>query len=216
MREVLTPPRGRLRTYTIDGLAQELARRDGMPLWHNSARKPYGWQAASPWQSNAVLFEWGAIVINCLLRKGLNYGIGGMYVEFENVASPGDTVTPPDFTRGPSEGIDYYRGLADSSNRDYLRVPLIAGTLSTTDQEQFPLGNQGTFFAQTSGVQGVHGKEWSDAVNSVAFGAALVAFVDEDDASQDIVYARAYLSIDAQQPKLATSQIGFEWSHVYG
>jgi hypothetical protein len=145
------------------------------------------------------------------MRKGLNYGIGGMYMEFENTASPGDQVSPPAFTRDAGEGVEYYNGLSMSSDRDYLRVPLIASTLGISNETNFPKGNQPSFFAQTVGVAGVHGKPFSDANNSTVFGGALVAFVDEEDHTRDIVLSRFYLEVDKQQPKLSTSQIGFEW-----
>ncbi len=172
---------------------------------------PVGWRRATDFTHNDFLFEWGAIFANLLMRKGVNYGIGGMYLEFANVASPGDIVTPPDFTRYPENGVDYYNGLSTSPDLDYLRVPLVATTLQVSDTTKFPKGNQPTFFAQTRGLVGVHGKPFSDANNSVVFGGALVAFVDDADPTQDIVLSRFYLASDKQQPKLATSQIGFEW-----
>jgi hypothetical protein len=49
------------------------------------------------------------------------------------------------------------------------------------------------------------------ADNSTVFGGALVAFVDEDDHTRDLVLSRFYVSPRAQQPKLSTSQVGFEW-----
>lgn len=215
-REAVNPPDGRVRAYTVNELTQALARLDGLSSWDAGRKLPFGWQDPKQWRKNDILKEWGAIFVNLLLRKGLNYGIGGMYIEFENVASPGDPVDVPVFTRGPGEGIDYYNDLSGSSTRDYLRIPIIAGTLSSSDETEFPLGNVSTFFAQTSGVAGVHGKGWSDAYNSVAYGGALVTFVDDDDFTRDIVLARAYFEPGDQQAKLPTSQVGYEWEHVYG
>ena len=169
------------------------------------------WQPLGDFTPNALLYEWGAIFGNLLRRQGLNYGIGGMYMEFENVASPGDPVSVPAFTRDAGEGVEYYNGLALSGDRDYLRVPLVATSMDSTDETNFPKGNRPIFFAQTSGVEGVHGKGFSDADNSTVFGGALVAFVDEDDPTRDIVLSRFYLEVAKQVPKLATSEIGFEW-----
>jgi hypothetical protein len=134
-----------------------------------------------------------------------------MYLEFENVASPGDPVTVPDYDRETSSGVAYYNGLSSSLNRDYLRVPLIATSTGTSDAAEYPNGNRATFFAQTTGLTGVHGKSFSEAANSVIFGGALVALVDENDPTKDLVLSRFYLPVPNQQPKLATSQIGFEW-----
>lgn len=170
----------------------------------------------APWEPNALLYEWGAIFSQLILRRGLNYGIGGMYIEFENVNNPGDPVTAPTFTRDVGEGLDYYNALANSSNRDYLRVSIISGTLDTSDPVKFPKGNQPVFFAQTSGLVGVHGKPFSDVNNSTVFGGALVSFVDETDHTLDLVLSRSYVSTARQQVKLPTSQIGFEWRLTFG
>lgn len=172
---------------------------------------PAHWHPVTDFQHNNFLYEWGAIFARLLMRQGQNYGIGGMYIEYENVASPGDSVSPPTFTRDAGEGVQYYNGLAGNIDRDYLRVPLIAATLDSSDLSKFPLGNLPTFFAQTSGVAGVHGRSFSDVNNSTVFGGALVAFVDETDFTRDIVLSRFYLDISKQMPKLSTSQIGFEW-----
>lgn len=171
----------------------------------------WGWRNPGNWVHNDILYEWGALVGRLLLRQGLNFGIGGMYIEYANVASPGDPVTVPTVTRDADQGVDYYNDLADSADLDYLRVPLIAGTIDSSDSIKFPKDNQLTFFAQTSGVEGVHGKPFSDVNNSVAYGGALVAFVDDSDYTQDLVLSRFYFSVDEQMPKLATGQIGYEW-----
>lgn len=174
------------------------------------------WTPLSEFSHNDFLYEWGAIFANLLLRKGLNYGIGGMYIEFENTGSPGDPVSAPTFSRDPDEGVEYYNELAFSADRDYLRVPLVSGSLDSTDAAKFPRGNRPSFFAQTTGVAGVHGKAFSDVANSTVFGGALVAFVDDADATRDIVLSRYYVDVEKQQVKLSTSQIGFEWRLILG
>lgn len=172
---------------------------------------PQDWRPVSKFKPNLFLYEWGAIFANLLLRKGLNYGVGGMYLEFENVASPGDPVAAPDYGRGADQGVEYYAALSGSPDRDYVRVPLVAGTLTSTDAATFPNGNLASFFAQTAGVEGVHGKPFSDVNNSVVFGGALVAFVDEADHTRDLVLSRFYFDVADQVPKLATGQVGLEW-----
>jgi hypothetical protein len=169
------------------------------------------WRRKTDWVPNEVLYEWGAIVGNLLLRTGINYGIGGMYIEFENVPSPGNPVSPPTLTRDANQGVTYYNELVTNPIRDYLRVPLIAGLMNVSDVVNFPKGNLPTFFAQTQGVVGAHGKPFGDANNSVVFGGALVAMVDGADYTQDLVFSRFYLATDKQQPKLPTSQVGVEW-----
>ena len=80
------------------------------------------WTPSTVWKKNLVLYEWAALTGRLLNGLGTKYSIGGMYLEFENVASPGDTVTPPAFDR--SRTISYYNNLSGSADRDYLRVPL--------------------------------------------------------------------------------------------
>lgn len=170
-----------------------------------------GWVPKTEFGHNDFLYEWGAILAQLLLRRGLNYGIGGMYLEFENTASPGDPVTVPTFGRDADEGVNYYNGLYLSADRDYLRVPIISGSFGSSDTTNFPIGNRATFFAQSSGVEGVHGKPFTAAANSTCFGGALVAFVDEADPTRDLVLSRFYLEEAKQQVKLDNSQIGYEW-----
>ena len=216
-REVISPTqymRGAVRLHRVFGETKRCVPLDADYLPGTFAGmlfrgRPNGWWPLSDFSHNDFLYEWGKLFGNLLLRKGLQYGIGGMYIEFENVASPGDPVVTPTFNR--SEGISYYDDLAGSSDRDYLRCPLVAGTLEEGDTE-----NITTFFAQTSGVSGVHGKAFSDANNSKVYGGALVAFVDEEDPTRDLVLSRFYVLTAQQQVKLATSQIGFEWRLTLG
>jgi len=175
------------------------------------ARLPPGWRPVTPYRPNKVMYEWGAVVGRLLTQGSLEYKIGGMYIEYENVTDPDDVVSAPSFGRDSGDGVEYYNALSGSTNRDYLRVPLIAATMGTSDSAKFPKGNVPTFFAQTSGVSGVHGRPFSDVNNSKVFGGALVATIDEDDHTQDLVLSRFYLPTGEQQVKLATSQIGLEW-----
>jgi len=170
-----------------------------------------GWTPLGGFFPNAVLYDWGAVVAALLARKGLNYAVGGMYVEFENVAAGSAAVTPPPFGRGPGEGVAYYNALADSPDRDYLRVPLVAAAVDTTDPVRYPGGNRVTFFAQTAGLAGVHGRPFTEAARSTVFGAALAAFVDPADPTRDVVFSRFYLPASGQQPKTSGGQVGIEW-----
>lgn len=215
MTDVIDPAKyihGEVQTYRVHPMGQSMGKSTWLCL-PGPKKDPrfHFWTNPSGFTPNALLYEWGAIFGNLLRRQGLNYGIGGMYMEFENVASPGDPVSVPTFTRDAGEGVEYYNALSGSSDRDYLRVPLVATTMDSTNETNFPKGNRPIFFAQTSGVEGVHGKGFSDGDNSTVFGGALVAFVDEDDPTRDIVLSRFYLEIAKQVPKLSTSEIGFEW-----
>lgn len=163
---------------------------------------------------NQIQYDWGFIAAKAIGQGDSSYKIASMYIEFENVASPGDPVTIPTF--GRDEGTDYYDDLQSSSVRDFLRVPLT--TIPTigieTGFEAYftaPAGNKLTFFTQTQGTEGIHGKTFSDSVNSKVFGAALVATPVVADRTQDIVFARAYYSVADQTVKDASHQIGLSW-----
>lgn len=160
-----------------------------------------------PWRNNLVLYQWAEITAKLLATGDSRYRIGGMYLEFANVASPGNTVSPPSFNRDRT--VDYYNDLISSPTADYLRVPMTAITTESSGNglEQNIL----TCFARSSGLTGVHGKSFSYASNSVIYGAALVAFVDATDATQDLLFSCFYFDPADQQPKLSTSQVGLEW-----
>lgn len=165
------------------------------------------WTPSTDLKTNTVLYQWATVAAKLLTTGQANYRIAGMYLEFENVASPGDSVSVPTFDR--TRAVEYYDDLADSATKDYLRVPLTATQLlsSGTGLTQ----NQIVFFARSSGTVGVHGKSFSDANNSVIFGASLAAFIDNNDATQDLLFSSFYFDVADQQPKLATSQVGIEW-----
>lgn len=171
---------------------------------------PGFWQSQGEGEHNDTLYGW-ATIVGQLLRgspDGKQYPIGGMYIEFEN--NGGAAVSTPTFDR--SGGLDYYDSLSASVTRDYLRVPITASTLTSTDDELFPDGNLITFFAQTTGVVGVHGKTFSDSVSSRVYGGAIVSFPVAGDASQDIVHSRFNFTAAANQlVKLAGSQISLTW-----
>lgn len=165
------------------------------------------WLPQTAFKKNLVLNQWGTIVSKLLSSGDARYRIGGMYLEFENTASPGDPVSAPSFDR--TRDVTYYDDLAGSGNRDYLRVPMTASQL-LSDGDGF-VNNQIVFFARSGGTTGVHGKTFSDSVNSTVFGASLVAFIDDNDATQDLLLSSFYFATADQQQKLSTSQVGIEW-----
>jgi hypothetical protein len=165
------------------------------------------WTPKTEFKKNLVLNQWATIVAKLLTAGDARYRIGGMYLEFENVASPGDIVSAPTFDR--TRDVTYYDDLSGSVVRDYLRVPMTANQL-LTDGTGFN-NNQIVFFARSSGTTGVHGKTFSDSVNSTIFGASLVAFISNNDATQDLLLSSFYFDVADQQQKLATSQVGIEW-----
>lgn len=168
---------------------------------------------------NSIQRDWVRIACQTIGKGQSNYKIGGMYLEFENVASPGDPVAIPEFSQ--SAGREYYDGL--SGNQDYLRVPLIGDpTLSVSaDMTDFFSGdgvdnNTATFFSQSSGVAGVNGLEFSSSANSKLFGLALVAIPDWGDRSLDLIFGRAYYAEGDQIVKAIAHQIGVSWTQKFG
>lgn len=198
--------RGRVRPHYV--FKRRYASGAQQPLHFCRNKKHEWWYPAGGWDPNLVVYEWGAIVGKLLTVGELKYRIGGMYLEFEDVAAPGNPVSAPVFDR--TRDIEYYNNLG-SGGRDYLRVALTAATFGSSNAARYPKGNQPVFFARSQGVQGVHGTPFGYANNSVIFGAALVAFAHETDATQDLILSAYYFPTDEQQPKLATSQVGIEW-----
>lgn len=172
-------------------------------------QRPRFWGTPNPWDHNDWVKQWGAIVGRQLAEGDVRYRISGMYLEFENVSDPDDVVDFDPVSR--SQARSYYDGLIDDPIRDYLRVPMIATAFEQVDPDDEDSNYQLRFFAQTSGVIGIHGKEFSDAVNSKVFGGALVAMVDSGDATQDLILSRFYATSGNQMVKLASGQIGAEW-----
>lgn len=210
MREVIVPSnlvQGRVRLHrTISQVQRQPCR-----LPHG--KRPWWFDVGGDWDHNDWLYEWGSILGPLLQEGDQAYRIAAMYLEYENVADPDDVVTPPTVTR--DAGRNYYDELISDPARDYLRVPIIATTRDLLGTSVYDSqGIRLRWFAQTSGVVGTHGKEFSDAVNSKVIGGALVAMVDETDATQDLILSRFYASTSRQMVKLSNGQIGAEWEAI--
>ena len=171
-------------------------------------------------QPNQLQHTWGYVAAQCMGKGNRSYKIAAMYIEFENTASSGDPVTAPSYDR--SEGIEYYQDLALSADRDFLRVPLLVEPeigIETGYEDSFTEGESGnklTFFTQTQGTTGFHGKTFSDSVNSTIFGVALVATPEFSDPTKDVVGARTYFDVADQVVKLPNSQVGVTWDWTFG
>lgn len=152
-------------------------------------------------KSNLILFS-GADILAQLISGNPEFAVDAMYLEFQNLVSPSDPITPPAFDR--TGGVAYYNGLSGSPNRDFLRVPLTVSPLITPANANYA-GNQITFFGISEGTIGFEGKPFNPAVNSAVFGAALIATPDFGDQSQDVVFSRVYAGIDK-----ILKEVGFE------
>jgi len=191
MQETVRAPRGRVKFFHVEG---------GL------------WLPATAFRSNILTYGWAEVAARRLSGTAANYVARTMYLEFENVASPGDPVTAPTPVR--NEDVTYYTSL--SSPRDYLRVPMLATDIKSSDETGLtaPKNNIAVFLAQSSGTLGENGLTFSDTVNSKVYGVAIVASPDQGDPSQDIVIARYYPPTAEQQLKSPTGQIGVNWEIV--
>lgn len=161
--------------------------------------------------SNQLQWSWGEIACHLFGSGNPAFKISAMYIEFENTALIPST---PSYSR--EEGIEYYEGLATSGTKDFLRVPLLAEPSKTVASGYSNINfNRLTFTAQTSGVQGVHGKTFSDSVSSKVYGLALVATPVWSDRTQDLIFARKYYLTADQVAKQASSQIGVSWVETF-
>lgn len=200
--------RGRVRPHRV--------KPGGRPVYDRARRLwlPPGFAPASAWKHNQVQYDWGFSIAK-LAAGDLAYAPRTLYIEFANLADPDDTVDPPSFARSHEEGVDYYLDLRDSSDRDYLRIDVIAPQVRSSDEAVYPLGNQLVLYGVATVNTGVGGKSFAPGSNSKAYGGALVASPVADDPTRDVVLARAYFAADAQQIALATSQIGIEWEWTF-
>lgn len=174
-------------------------------------------------QPNQIQFSWGYVAAKQFGFKRqadrLDYSISAMYIEYENQANPADAVSISD-SFGRDVGIGYYNSLSSSATRDFLRIPLSiepavsvsSGYADLPDNQQ---GNQLTFFVQTSGVSGAHGKDFSSGVNSKVFAAALVAAPVFGDRTKDVIFARTVFNTGNRVTKEASAQIGITWDIAF-
>jgi hypothetical protein len=170
-------------------------------------------------QPNQIQYSWGYIAAKQIGYRPqpdrYNYNISAIYIEFENQADPEIEIAASAFDR--DLGVTYYNALVDSATRDFLRIPLtIEPTGNTVPgfEANLPLEqqiNKLTFFVQTAGTAGVHGKTFSHTVNSKVYAAALVAAPVFGDRTKDVVFARTIFAPANQVTKEASSQIGITW-----
>ena len=171
-------------------------------------------------QYNQIQYDWGAIATRCIGKGERNYRVSAMYIEFENVASPGNAVAIPTYER--SEGRSYYQDLQDSVNRDFLRIPLLyepSVRIQAGREDYFEEGLTGDvlrFAAQSQGSVGFHGKTFSAGTNSKVFGVALVATPVFSDPTQDLIFARTYFQTSEQLVVAASKSVGITWDVNFG
>lgn len=167
---------------------------------------------------NEWMYGWGVIAARVLGLRDLSYVPAALYIEFENVDDPEDAATVSDIDR--SDTIEFYENLSSDPSRDFLRVPFLLTpslSIATGYEDYIPAGqgNKLTFNAVTQGTEGVHGKPFSDSVNSKVSGVAVVATPSWSDRTRDVVYARDYYAVEEQVAKLPSSQVGIAYSLTF-
>jgi len=168
-------------------------------------------------RQNTLMTTWGFAAARLFGYGDTSYKISRIYVEYENVASPGDAVAVPTFD--VDDGRAYYDNLV--APQDYLRIPLsglpdtqIASGFENVFTEDVD-GNKLIFAGQTSGTAGENSVAFSDSVNSKVFGLALVAAPDDADKTKDVIVSRGYYPTADQKVKQASGQIGVTWELIF-
>ena len=117
------------------------------------------------------------------------------YLEFVN----GDPITPPDIY--PADSLAYYDQLATTSDRDYLRVPILSHTVKQGTDGQSIL----SLIIVSDGETGVHGKPFSASSRSRIYGLALLA--SQSNERTDMLFARHYYGPNEQLEKCADAGV---------
>jgi len=151
--------------------------------------------------NNMVLYTGADILASTL--AGLNKGVNGMYLEYNN-----NTPSAPSITR--ERDRSYYEGL--SSPAGYVRVPTIANPSLTASDENYT-GKVVQFIGVTDGSI-VNGPGIIDGT-SAYYSCSLVSMPDSLDRTQDVIFSAANItdSNDLLSPiiKVANAQIGIKW-----
>lgn len=142
----------------------------------------------------------GGMALAKQMRGDNSHPINCIYIEFMNVANPGDDVAVPSATR--AEGLEYYDNLA--ADRDFIRAPIVGPSELSIASGYTPYfgdgeGNTLVLRSETAAVAGELGRAFANSSNSKVYGLALVCVSDWTDRSKDIVVQRAYYSDGAEQ-----------------
>lgn len=191
-----------MRQTVTTALARGRARALWVPV--GAEADPSLWVPATPWGRNTTLYGWGAVVARALTGAGA--WLNTMYVEYANTGGP---AAAPSY--GREDPAPYYAGLGATLDRDYLRVPVVSGTVDADDPATYPHGNIGRFFALTAGGSGVHGKPFSSGAGSTVYGCGLAYAPDRGDPSRDLPFNRYYFPSIKQMTKPPGSQVGIEF-----
>lgn len=163
-------------------------------------------KASSRYFDHNKTMNGAALAIAQLFAGYSNHIPTHIYFEFENLGSQEADPVLPAF--GKADGVEYYTGLEFSTSKDFLRVPVIAGTPYQNEDGDYVI----SFYAVTPGNnKGFWGKPFSESDNSAVFGGALVATPNPAIQANDIVIARSYPE-NAKVMKPTGEQISVTWN----
>jgi hypothetical protein len=152
------------------------------------------------------------------MRGDNTHPINCIYIEYQNVASAGDTAVVPSATT--QEGLEYYNNLG--ANHDFIRAPITGLPDLTIAPSYTPYfgdseGNTLTMVAITAAVAGELGRPFNNAVHSKVYGLALVSVSDWNDRTRDVVIQRAYYSSEPEQViRPASGSFGAKYPITFG
>lgn len=157
-------------------------------------------------QRNIIPFQ-GADILAQVLIGNVSFKAAAMFFEYENNAVPA-SIAIPEAAR--DEDISYYlNDIPLTPNRDYLRIPLVVPAGISASDANYN-GNQATFFAMTTGSEGIHGVPFGSATDSHVFGVGLAATPNPTESTQDRLFSRSYDGFDPV-PKEDGFQIGAQY-----
>lgn len=165
----------------------------------------------STWTTNTVQYG-AADIIGRVLTGDAAALPSGIYFEFTNNLAA--WVKPTDFGRS---GYTYFHSL--SSDTDIIRVPLLLTPGYDTTGSPYS-ANRVTFVAQSGGIDGVAGENGNlNFTRGVSYivGGGVIAMVDDDDWSQDLVFTRGYTdNADAVLRPADPNEVMLRWQFVVG
>lgn len=162
--------------------------------------------------SNDLTWGFPHAIVRALFGGEPGLVLNTIYVEYENVAAPGDPAAPPAEDAGDS--LAYYQSLADVAGRDYLRLAVSARETDADPADTTitdGLVNRGTLVATVAGAQGLNGRPFGSGSNSVICGLAAVISPSRADPSRDLVVARLVYQEADQLPVPADIQLAVRY-----
>lgn len=150
-------------------------------------------------------------VIANLLAGNTEYVPNLLYIAYKNVEAPGTVVADPGITDSDNV-LEYFSGLGNTADTDYIRAPLTLRPTVTTTSSGTTL--EYVVMAPSSGTGISHELPFSVNSNSTVYAVALVCLQDPDMPADAIPLTFSYLAGDAQLMVSGNTTIGFSYNLV--